>query len=104
MNENALVGHENRSCLGIVSGRHEGHLASATVSQVLGHGCDVRRAEFGVGGRANSAWLVLTVIAFNLLHAAGTIASLFHARATTGTFRAQLISVAARIIKSARRI
>jgi hypothetical protein len=53
---------------------------------------------------ANSAWLVLTVIAFNLLRAAGTIASRFHAKATTGTIRAQLISVAARIIKSARRI
>ena len=53
---------------------------------------------------ANSAWLALTVIAFNLLRAAGTIASRVHAKATTGTIRAQLISVAARIIKSARRI
>ena len=52
----------------------------------------------------NSARLVLTMIAFNLLRAAGTIASRFHARATTGIIRAQLISVAARIIKSARRI
>ena len=37
---------------------------------------------------ANSAWLVLTVIAFNLLRAAGALASRFHATATTGTLRA----------------
>ena len=53
---------------------------------------------------ANSAWLVLTVIAFNLLRAAGTLASRFHAHATTGTIRAQLISIPARIVRSARRI
>ena len=46
----------------------------------------------------------MTVIALNLLRATGTIASRFHAKATTGTIRAQLISVAARILKSARRI
>ena len=32
---------------------------------------------------ANSAWLVLAAIAFNLTRAAGTLASAFHARATT---------------------
>jgi DDE family transposase len=53
---------------------------------------------------ANSAWLVLAVIAFNLLRAAGALASRFHARATTGTLRAQLISIPARITRSARRI
>ena len=40
---------------------------------------------------ANSAWLVLAVIAFNLLRAAGALASRFHATATTGTLRTQLI-------------
>jgi hypothetical protein len=53
---------------------------------------------------ANSAWLVLAVIAFNLLRAAGALASRFHATATTGTLRAQLISIPARITTSARRI
>jgi DDE family transposase len=53
---------------------------------------------------ANSAWLVLAVIAFNLLRAAGTLTSRFHARATTATLRAQLINLPARIVKSARRI
>ena len=45
---------------------------------------------------ANSAWLVLAAIAFNLTRAAGALASAFHARATTATIRAQLINVAAR--------
>jgi len=53
---------------------------------------------------ANSAWLVLAVIAFNLTRAAGTLASTLHARATTGTIRAQLITVPARLAHSARRL
>jgi len=53
---------------------------------------------------ANSAWLVLAAIAFNLTRAAGALASTFHAKATTGTIRAQLISVPARLARSARRL
>jgi hypothetical protein len=53
---------------------------------------------------ANAAWLVLATIAFNLTRAAGALASSFHARATTATIRAQLISVPARITRSARRV
>jgi hypothetical protein len=53
---------------------------------------------------ANSAWLVLAVIAFNLLRAAGAFASQFHATVTTGTIRAQLISIPSRITRYARRI
>jgi Transposase DDE domain group 1 len=52
---------------------------------------------------ANSAWLVLAAIAFNLLRAAGALASTFHARATTATIRAQLSNIAARVTHSARR-
>ncbi len=52
---------------------------------------------------ANSAWLVLAAMAFNLTRAAGTLASAFHAKATTATVRHQLISVAARVTRSARR-
>jgi hypothetical protein len=52
---------------------------------------------------ANSAWLVLAAIAFNLLRAAGSLASVFHAKATTATLRAQLINIAARVATSARR-
>jgi hypothetical protein len=53
---------------------------------------------------ANSAWLVLAAIAFNLTRAAGTLASTFHARATTATIRTQFINVPARIARSARRL
>ena len=53
---------------------------------------------------ANSAWLVLSAIAFNLTRAAGCLASVFHARATTATIRAQLIHVPARLARSARQL
>ena len=52
---------------------------------------------------ANSAWLALAAIAFNLTRAAGALASSFHAKATTATLRRQLINVAARVTRSARR-
>lgn len=55
---------------------------------------------------ANSAWLVLAVIAFNLTRAAGVLAD--HAgrlaKATTATIRRALINVPARVARSARRI
>jgi hypothetical protein len=50
---------------------------------------------------ANRAWLVRATIAFNLTRAAGTLASAFHAKATTGTIRAQLINVPARLARLA---
>jgi hypothetical protein len=53
---------------------------------------------------ANGAWLVLAAMAFNLTRAAGALASLFHAKATTATIRRQLINVPARPVRSARRI
>jgi hypothetical protein len=53
---------------------------------------------------ANSAWLVCAAIAFNLTRAAGCLASTFHAKATTGTLRTQLIIIPARIARSARQI
>ena len=53
---------------------------------------------------ANSAWLVLAAIAFNLTRAAGALASVVHAKATTATVRAQLICVPARLASSARRM
>jgi hypothetical protein len=53
---------------------------------------------------ANNAWLVLAAMAFNLTRAAGALASLRHAKATTGAIRRQLISVPARLAHSARRL
>ena len=46
---------------------------------------------------------MLAAIAFNLTRAAGALASSFHAKATTATIRRQLINVAARVTRSARR-
>ena len=53
---------------------------------------------------ANAAWLTCAAIAFNLTRAAGALASAFHAKATTATIRAQLITVPARLARSARRV
>lgn len=55
---------------------------------------------------ANSAWLVLAVIAFNLTRAAGIIAdhAVRLARATTATIRRTLISVPSRLARSACRV
>jgi hypothetical protein len=53
---------------------------------------------------ANSAWLVCAAMAFNLTRTAGSLASAFHTKATTGTIRAQLINVPARLARSARRL
>jgi hypothetical protein len=52
---------------------------------------------------ANSAWLVLACIAFNLTRAAGTISGGALTKATTGTIRRTLVNVPARIATSARR-
>jgi hypothetical protein len=51
---------------------------------------------------ANSAWLVLAAMAFNLTRAAARIASKTLGRARTGTVRRTLINVAARIANQAR--
>jgi hypothetical protein len=53
---------------------------------------------------ANAAWLTLAAIAYNLTRAAGALASLFHAKARTGTIRRHLITVPARIARRSRRI
>jgi Transposase DDE domain group 1 len=81
---------------------HRGH---AIVEQVIadlkqGPIAHLPSGSFG----ANSAWLVCAAIAFNLTRAAGCIASTFHAKATTSTIRAQLITIPARIARSARRL
>lgn len=51
---------------------------------------------------ANSAWLALAAMAFNLTRAAGTLAGGPHARARTGTIRRKIINTPARIASSAR--
>ena len=81
---------------------HRGH---AIVEQVI---ADLKQgpiAHLPSGSfTANGAWLVCAAMAFNLTRAAGCLASAFHAKATTGTIRAQLMITPARIASSARRI
>jgi Transposase DDE domain group 1 len=80
---------------------HRGH---AIIEQVI---ADIKNGPLAhlPSGKfnANAAWLVLAAIAFNLTRAAGTLASTFHARATTATIRTQLINIPARLARSARR-
>jgi hypothetical protein len=79
------------------------HRRHAVIEQVI---ADLKHGPLAhlPSGRfmANSAWLVLAAIAFNLTRAAGALASTFHAKATTATIRAQLINIAARVTRSAR--
>ena len=81
------------------------HRAHAIVEQVIADLKNGPLAHLPSGHFwANSAWLVCASMAFNLTRAAGTLASAFHAKATTGTIRAQLITVPARLARSARRL
>ena len=81
------------------------HRAHAIVEQVIADLKNGPLAHLPSGHFwANSAWLVCASIAFNLTRAAGALASAFHANATTGTIRAQLIVVPGRLARSARRL
>jgi len=81
---------------------HRGH---AVVEQVIADLKAGPMAHLPSGSfAANSAWLVCAAMAFNLTRSAGTLASMFHAKATTGTIRAQLINVPGRLASSARQL
>jgi hypothetical protein len=81
---------------------HRGH---AIIEQVIADLKNGPLAHLPSGSfAANSAWLVCAAIAFNLTRAAGCLASAFHAKATTGTLRDQLINLPARLARSARRL
>ena len=81
------------------------HRAHAIVEQVIADLKAGALAHLPSGHfSANGAWLVLAAIAFNLTRAAGALASVFHAKATTATIRRQLIAVPGRLARSARRL
>jgi len=81
------------------------HLGHAIVEQVIADLKNGPRAHLPSGSfTADSAWPVCVSIAFNLTRSAGVLASAFHAKATTGTIRAQLINVPGRLARSARRL
>jgi hypothetical protein len=81
------------------------HREHAIIEQVNSDLKDSAMAHMPSGSfAANAAWLALAGIAHNLTRAAGCLASLFHAKARTGTIRRHLITVPARIARRSRRI
>ena len=81
------------------------HCAHAIVEQVIADLKSGALAHLPSGQFAsNDAWLIMAAIAFNLTRAAGTIDSVFHAKATTATIRRQLNAVPFRLTRSARRL
>ncbi|MGH3694302.1 MAG: IS1380 family transposase [Pseudonocardiaceae bacterium] len=81
------------------------HRQHAIIEQVNADLKDSAMAHMPSGSfAANAAWLALAAIAHNLTRAAGCLASLFHAKARTGTVRRHLITVPARIARRSRRI
>jgi hypothetical protein len=80
------------------------HRRHAIIEQVIADLKNGALAHLPSGSfAANSAWLVLAAMAFNLTRAVGALAGRFHAKAVTATIRTQLIIVAARVTRSARR-
>ena len=81
------------------------HRDHAIIEQVIADAAASAPAHLPSGVfAANAAWAVLWAIAHNLTRAAGCLAGVFHARATTATIRAHLITVPARLARSARRL
>ncbi len=80
------------------------HRRHAIVEQVIADLKNGPLAHLPSGNfAANSTWLVLAAMSFNLTRAVGALASAFHAKAATATIRTHLIAVAARVTRSARR-
>lgn len=78
---------------------------SGAIEQVFADLSDSALAHLPSGRlAANTAWLTLAGLAHNLTRTAGTLASIRHARARTGTLRRQLIHIPARLAHSARRL
>jgi hypothetical protein len=81
------------------------HRDHAIIEQVIADLKDSALAHLPSGVfTANAAWLTCAAIAHNLTRAAGALASTFHARARTGTLRAQLINTPGRIARSAHQL
>ncbi len=83
--------------------QHDGRCGA--IEQVFADLADSALAHLPSGKlAANTAWLTLAALAHNLTRAAGTLASVRHARARTSTLRRQLITIPARLARSARRL
>ena len=80
--------------------QHRGH---AVVEQVFADWNDGPLAHLPSGRfAANAAWLVIAAMAFNLVRAAGALASPPFAKARAATIRGALIAVAARAARRGR--
>lgn len=81
------------------------HRHHAVIEQVIADGKAGPLAHLPSGRfNANAAWLICWAMSYNLLRAAGSLASVFHAKATTATLRAHLIHTPARLARTARRL
>lgn len=79
------------------------HRAHAIVEQVFADLEDSALAHLPSGRfTANAAWLTLATLAHNLTRALGTLASMVHAKARTGTIRRQLVAVPTRLAAGGR--
>jgi Transposase DDE domain group 1 len=79
------------------------HRDHAIIEQVLADWASGPLAHLPSGSfPANAAWLTLAAISHNLLRAAGSLASLAHAKARGTTLRRDLIDVAARLARHDR--
>jgi hypothetical protein len=79
------------------------HRRHAVIEQAIADGKSGPLAHLPSGNfQANAAWLTLWAMSHNLLRAAGSLTSRFHAKATTATLRAHLIHVPARLARTAR--
>lgn len=79
------------------------HRQHAIIEQAIADGKSSALAHLPSGNfQANAAWLTLWAMSHNLLRAAGTLASVFHAKATTATLRTHLVHVPARLARTAR--
>jgi hypothetical protein len=81
---------------------HRQHAIIEHVNDDLKHG-PLAHIPSGVFG-ANAVWLTLAALAHNLLRAAGSLTSAFHAKARAATLRRTLINIPARVARRARSI
>ncbi|MFF3159655.1 IS1380 family transposase, partial [Streptomyces sp. NPDC057910] len=79
------------------------HRQHAIIEQAIADGKSSAPAHLPPGNfQANAAWLTLWAMSHNLLRAAGALACVFHAKATTATLRTHLVHVPARPARTAR--
>ena len=91
--------------LDTAAAEHQHRGRAGTIEQTFADLSGSALAHFPSGQfHANAAWLTLAALTHNLLRTLGTLAGRFHAKARTGTIRRQLITVPARLTRTARRI